>query len=268
MMYRSIKFFTDGFKPAILFENKADVHVIKKFKEDGYPFTTRITGRTLFFHTLERCDQFIEDMDKALKGIKNPKEQNRIGATILGEYLGIPPSAVQFYADSNKQSWLTVDFYGLAFNTVPELLDENLKWLKSKYKLPANYEGSIVITDNRPTNIELEYNDINRTKLVKAGGIIDRHNPIFNVTIVRKIVREVSYGQVIRDHLEAKTKEDVLGTIMYSGHNPSKALSVFNRNKKAENIISVTIEVWINDKMDDIYTEASIDVFRKLYIKK
>jgi len=229
--YTSLKFFLDGFKPAIIFKNN-EKEFVNSLREKGFPFIKLDRGFMIFFQTR---DMMIEFENKMREGRKKGRAFDMNMA--IGEALGLPPSAAELFAKGEGQNWLVINFYGLVFNTREELVEENLRWLKKRYKVPKDYPGTIEVIDKRETVYTLSLKDINNFKIIPGTNLFgNKMAPIFQVTIMPNLVM----------------------TTVYNGVDSEKALKAFNRHKKEK----PQLDVWVADKLHSSFNLNSIKEFK------
>lgn len=234
IQYTSLKFFLDGYKPAIIFRNN-EKEFVNSLRNKGFPFIKLDRGFMIFF---QNRDFMLEFENKMKEGRKKGSAFDMNKA--IGEALGLPPKATEFFAKAEGQNWLVINFYGLVFNTREEDVVENLKWLKNRYKIPKDYPGDIEVIDKRETVYKLRIQDIKNFKLIPRTGLFgNKMTPIFQVT----------------------TMPNLLTTTAYIGVDSEKALKVFNRHKKEK----PQIDVWVADKFSASYTIQNIGEFKEKY---
>jgi hypothetical protein len=235
-MYTSIKFFLDGFKPAIIFKN-SDKEYNNSLRSKGYPYTKIIPGHIMFFQNKEAVVAFEK---LATEGRK--QNTGYVQNIAIADAIGIPPSAIEFFAAGGTQNWLIIDFYGLSFNTTEDRVTENLRWLKKTYKIPKDYPGGIEVIDKRETVYKLRLQDISNFKLLPHNGLFaNKLSPIFQVT------RMLEY----------------VSATVYNGFDPIKAIREFNRNNKN----NPQIDVYIADKHSDTFLTSQLKEFKEKYNK-
>lgn len=122
---------------------------IKKMK-DKYPyieFNTR--NRIIFFSKEEYKGTF-----------KNRLKENKYGemdftCELLGEYLGYPPTAVEWYVDNTgnirKEPGEVVDVWykGIPFTTHKDLVKENIEWMDKNLNISETLGLGIMVRDRK-----------------------------------------------------------------------------------------------------------------------
>jgi hypothetical protein len=231
-----LKFFIDGYKPAVAFLNASQQEGISYLRKVPYPYTKIIHANTIFFQTHEKMKTF---ENAVLEGRKKNKHFDHY--ILLGEALGLPESAVKMARTPGRILNFVINFFGFAFSTTEELVTENLKWLKETYRVPHNYPGTIEVIDKRETVYTLKLSHINSFKPVVHNGLfVNKITPIFSVITVLQVI----------------------SAQLYNGHDIRKALKVISNNKDKE----PQIDVWVADKLLKTYYAADFEEFKAKYL--
>jgi hypothetical protein len=232
-----IRFFLDGYKPAISFQNGSQQDGIHFLKKKGYPYTKVIQNNTIFFQNPEKMKEFEVKIQEGRK--KNKRFDD---FPILGEALGIPPSAIEANMASLEANF-AINYFGLMFMTTFDLVNENLKWLKKNYPVPRNYPGIIEVIDKRETVYQLKLTDVTNFKPLKQNGIFpNKLCPIFLVTAMPQ----------------------VMPMQIYNGYDIKKALRSISQYKDQ----NPQVDVWVADKLLKSYLTNELDQFKTDYTTK
>jgi len=233
----AIKFFLDGYKPALAFDVKTQEEGIRYLRKLEYPYTKAIQSNMIFFQTKEAMEEF----EKAVRrGRGNSKYFDPF--PLLADALGLPPSAIEATRTPGKKCLFTIDYFGIAFRTSEELVHENLVWLKRRYPIPKNYPGKIEVVDARERVFRVKSSDINTFKPLSGDYLFaNRSAPIFLIT--------------------TNSSTTGIPMILYNGNDIRKASHIISRNKE----IDLYIEVWSNDKFIKSYTNETIHLLKQKY---
>ncbi|MBA4493378.1 hypothetical protein ACFO25_13060 [Paenactinomyces guangxiensis] len=143
--------FLKGFKPAC-YENLNFLTSETLAKLHMYPSVDAETGFKVFFQTDDQKKQFLWKIQQNAPGSIRYER-------VLGEILGFPPKAVEYYTDHLerqekdpeketvrfRQEKVGISYCGVSFSSHISTLYENVIWLWERYKQP--FQANIKATE-------------------------------------------------------------------------------------------------------------------------
>lgn len=152
---KELRFFLDGYKPAIIPMNKSSIIYKTLIKSDYMYCKSTWLNMPIFFQNITECYSYMQALYTNIT-LGPDSEYVTSPQTINGLTLGYHPNSVIVFEDSWDcvENTGFINFYGLYFAIDIDQLEEIISALFIKYKIPADYDGEILVQSVNTGRIE------------------------------------------------------------------------------------------------------------------